>query len=257
MHEAASDALKCLLHSTSARNIAQRRFVNLLALETSTEYLSVALQVRGEITQREVLAGHRHAELILPMVEELLAGAGTTLSTLDGIAFASGPGAFTGLRIGCGVAQGLAFARDLPVIGIGTLSALAAGYDESRVIAAIDARMGEVYLAAYERSGEILQQRVAPCICVPANAPQVEGAGWTALGNAFEVYREALGTRYGSQVNNTVADARPTARAVLRLATIELVAGRGVDAALAAPFYIRDKVALTTAERRQLRAVPS
>jgi tRNA threonylcarbamoyladenosine biosynthesis protein TsaB len=139
--------------------------VKILALDTSTENCSAALWLDGAIASREVLAGQRHSELILPMVGELLAEAGIGLRALDGIAFGSGPGSFTGLRIGCGVAQGLAFGADLPVAGICTLLALAQGSGGDRVIGCLDARMGEIYHAVYERSANGWQTIHEPRLC--------------------------------------------------------------------------------------------
>src|SRR3954469_21692554 len=135
--------------------------MNLLAIETSTEFCSLALGRGGEVRSAHFNAGQRHAELILGSIERLLADAGLKLSDLDGIAYGMGPGAFTGLRIACGVTQGLALARGLPVVGVGTLEALAEEFASKqggnggirKIIACLDARMGEVYHAAYRRSG--------------------------------------------------------------------------------------------------------
>ncbi len=124
--------------------------LKILAFDTSTEYCSVALFLDGAIKSREVLAGQRHSELILPMVRQGLAEGGLALTQLDGIAFGAGPGSFTGLRIACGIAQGLAFGADLPVLGVCTLEALAQEAGGGRVIAALDARMSQIYHAAYE-----------------------------------------------------------------------------------------------------------
>ncbi|MEJ5211550.1 MAG: tRNA (adenosine(37)-N6)-threonylcarbamoyltransferase complex dimerization subunit type 1 TsaB, partial [Burkholderiales bacterium] len=119
--------------------------MHLLAFDTSTEYLSVALRSRGETLSRDLRAGQQHSDLLLPLVRELLAEAGLALGQLDCIAFGQGPGTFTGLRIGCGVAQGLAFGAGLPLAPVSTLLALAAGSRAPRVIACLDARMGEIY----------------------------------------------------------------------------------------------------------------
>ena len=127
--------------------------MKLLALDTSTEYLSLCLWQDGAVLSRDLLAGQTHSQRVLPMVGEMLSEAGLSLKQLDGIAFGAGPGSFTGLRIGCGVAQGLAFGADLPVVGVSTLFALAQQAESQRVITCLDARMGEVYHAAYERIG--------------------------------------------------------------------------------------------------------
>ena len=142
--------------------------MRLLAFETATEALSVAVMVDGQIHERFELAPRRHAELALPWADEMLAQAGVARSQLDAIAVGRGPGAFTGVRLAIAVAQGIALALDRPVVPVSTLAALAmrapAG-DGDRVLAAIDARMGEVYAAAYRRDGDELrtldEERVA------------------------------------------------------------------------------------------------
>ena len=153
--------------------------MNLLALDTSTEFCSAAL-LRGEsLTHREAHAVQRHSELILPMIEELLASADFELSQLDGIAFGAGPGSFTGLRIACGVAQGLAFGVDIPVVPVGTLVALAQETGADKVIACLDARMGEIYHAVYLRIDASWKELAAPGVGPAQSAPDVEGSDWS------------------------------------------------------------------------------
>ena len=119
--------------------------MNIIALDTSTEYCSLAVWLNGNIVSREILAGQRHSELLLPMLHIMLTEIGITFNQIDGIAFGAGPGSFTGLRIACGVAQGLAFAQAVPIVGISTLEALAQQVDTAKVLVALDARMGELY----------------------------------------------------------------------------------------------------------------
>src|SRR5712671_4015986 len=154
------------------------------AIETSTEWCSVALWADGEIAALERRAGMRHSELALPMLERLLAAAGIGAGQLDAVAFGAGPGAFTGLRIACGLAQGLAFARGLPVIGISTLEALAEESGATRVVACLDARMREVYYSALERNGGGWRERI-PAQCVPPGEVQRPGDDWIGCGNGF------------------------------------------------------------------------
>ena|SRR5687768_3813035 len=209
------------------------------AIETSTEWCSVALWHDGEITAIERRAGNRHSEFALPMLERLLKNI-----SIEAVAFGAGPGAFTGLRIACALAQGLAFARGLPVLGVSTLEALAQESGAARVVACIDARMREVYYAALEnRAGRWHEAIAAQCVA-PQAAPRPPGDGWVGVGNGFEVYGEALGRNF-SVVR---AEVHPTAMAVAQLAAPRLAAGEGVDAALAAPIYVRDKVAFTKEE---------
>jgi tRNA threonylcarbamoyladenosine biosynthesis protein TsaB len=145
------------------------------AIETSTEWCSVALWCDGEIAAIERRAANRHSELVLPMLERLISNAGMTLAQLDAVAFGAGPGSFTGLRIACGLAQGLAFARARPVIGISTLETLAEASGAPRVVACIDARMSEVYYAALEKRGGRWVEAI-PVRCVaPQAAPQPAG----------------------------------------------------------------------------------
>ena len=227
--------------------------MRLIAIETATEWCSVALWHDGETAALETRAGNRHADRVLPMLEQLLASAGTAMSQLDAIAFGAGPGSFTGLRIGCGVAQGIAFARDLPVLGISTLEAIAEESGAASVIAALDARMGEVYCAAYRRAGKLWREVHPPECIAPAHAPRPAGADWTGCGNGFTLYRAALESALRGALLHCAPLVRPSAAGVARLAAPRLASGAGVDAALAAPLYLRDKVALTTAEQQRVK----
>jgi tRNA threonylcarbamoyladenosine biosynthesis protein TsaB len=212
------------------------------AIETSTDWCSAALWIDGGIAGVEERAGNRHGELLLPMLERLSAAAGSAIGALDAVAFGAGPGSFTGLRIACGVAQGLAFARDLPVIGISTLEAMAEESGAARVVACLDARMHEVYYSALEKTGGRWREVVAAQCVAPAAVRVPAGDGWTGCGNGFDVYGP-LG------LSIVIPGIHPSAIAVARLAAPRLAAGEGVDAALAAPVYVREKVAFTTGER--------
>lgn len=223
--------------------------MRVLGLDTSTEYLSLALTLDGEMIARETHAGQRHSELALPMLAQLLADAGATLTSLDGIAFGQGPGSFTGIRIGCGIAQGLAFGADLPVAGIPTLLALAEQAEHARVIACLDARMSEVYHAAYQREGETWREIHAPGLYAPQAVPAVAGEDWAGIGGGFKVAQCAVRQHYEGQLCKVWDDRFPHAREIARLGEQQFVQGKGVPAWEAAPLYIRDKVALKTKER--------
>jgi tRNA threonylcarbamoyladenosine biosynthesis protein TsaB len=223
--------------------------VNLIALETSTEYCSLAVLRGAKVFERSFHAGQRHSELALPALRELLQQAGLDMQAIEGIAYGAGPGSFTGLRIACGIAQGLALARNLPVAGIGTLLALAEDCGANKVIACLDARMGEVYHAAYRKSGGKWIEMHAPALYRPHGVPQVEGRDWVGCGSGFRVHAAALAQCYDGKISRTDADAIPNAAAMLRLAQPVFAAGQGVDAAAAVPIYVRDKVALKTSER--------
>ncbi|MBI3371419.1 MAG: tRNA (adenosine(37)-N6)-threonylcarbamoyltransferase complex dimerization subunit type 1 TsaB [Betaproteobacteria bacterium] len=227
--------------------------MRIAAIETATEWCSVALWHDGEIEALETRAGNRHAERLLPMMEQLLARAGCAIAQLEALAFGAGPGSFTGLRIGCGVVQGIACARNLPVLGISTLEAMAEESGVSRVIVALDARMGEVYYSAYERGDGRWIEVIAPMCVAPQRVPRPQGNGWTGCGNGFAAYGAALETALHGVLRSAVSQVRPSATAVARLAAPRFAAGEGVDAALAAPVYLRDKVALTTHEQRRLK----
>lgn len=210
------------------------------AIETSTEWCSVALFRDGEIACVERRLANRHSELALPMLDKLLSDSHLTANQLEAVAFGAGPGSFTGLRIACGIAQGLAFARGLPVLGVSTLEALADESGAPRAAACLDARMREVYYAALEkRDGR--WHEVVPAQCVSPTEVMPLGADWVGVGNGFGVYGNLGLARVAPEVH-------PTALAIARLAAPRLAAGEGVDAALAAPLYLRDKVAFTRAE---------
>ena len=224
--------------------------MNILALDTSSEWCSAALWRSGAVIAREQLAGQRHSELILPMVDAVLAEASLALSRLDAIAFGAGPGSFTGLRIACGVTQGLALGADVPVVPVGTLEALAEASDAPRAICALDARMGEIYHAAYAREGEQWAVVHAPSLCRPDAVPEVAGDGWAGCGSGFAVHPETLAARYAGQMSVVRGDLFPHAAAMASIAARAVTRGNVLDPALAAPLYVRNKVALTVDERR-------
>lgn len=223
--------------------------MTILAIETSTEHLSLAVARGDEILESTQAIGQRHAELILPEIGRLLAAAGSGIESLTAVVFGAGPGSFTGLRIACGVAQGLALARGLSVLGIGTLEALAEQSGADQVIACLDARMGEVYHAAYRRRRGGWTEASPPALARPADVPLPAGDGWVGCGSGFRVHGEALAQRLGERLARTAPEAVPVASAILRLALPRLAAGEGTDPAEAVPIYVRDKVALKTHER--------
>jgi tRNA threonylcarbamoyladenosine biosynthesis protein TsaB len=212
------------------------------AFETSTEWCSVAVWIDGEIACIEELAGNRHSVRILPLFEKLLEMKNIKIKHLDAVAFGAGPGSFTGLRIACGVAQGLAFARGLPVVGVSTLEAMAEESGATRVVACLDARMREVYYSAIEKAG-LRWREIIPAQCVAPAAVQLPpGEGWVGCGNGFDAYG-SLG------LGSVIPGIHPSASAVARLAAPRLDAGEGVAAEFAVPVYVRDKVAFTVEER--------
>lgn len=218
----------------------------LIALDASTELCSVCWTDGTRWIERREDAGQRHSALMIAMVDSALTEAGSSVDDLDEVVFGAGPGSFTGLRIACGIAQGLAFGADVPVRAVSSLLAIAEASGERAVIAALDARMIEVYWAAYRRGGDGKWKTVAaPAVCSAAGIAIPAGDDWAGAGNGFGRYAPliaALPAR--SSIDPSVA---VTARSLAELA----LSGYGeIDAAEhAAPVYIRDKVALTSAER--------
>jgi tRNA threonylcarbamoyladenosine biosynthesis protein TsaB len=223
--------------------------MKILALDTSTEFCSAAVWAEGRIAEREALAGQRHSELLLGMVDEVLGEAGIGLPQLDGIAYGKGPGSFTGLRIACGVTQGLAFAQGLPVVGVSTLLAMAAEVDAEHVVCALDARMKEIYWGAYAKEAAGWNTVQPPGLYAPHGAPLLPPGEWVACGSGFETYRALLEERYRTRIRRIVTGVYPRARHIAQLSLACFVTGDTVSAERAAPFYLRDKVALRTDER--------
>lgn len=224
--------------------------MKILALETSTEYCSVALYLDGKILNKEILAERRHSEILLPMVQEILAEAELTLRQIDGIAFGAGPGSFTGLRIACGVAQGLAYAAALPAVGVSTLKAVARKTGEQKVIVALDARMGEIYHAAYQQLPNHTWKIISPpTLCSPQQSPPIVGNEWHGCGSGFEVYSKELTLVYNNNLEQIHYGLHPQAGEIAQLALPKFTDGSNTDPANAAPIYIRNKVALKESER--------
>lgn len=234
--------------------------MKLLALETATEACSVALYLDGEVLERHELAPRRHAELALPWIEELLARAGLAKSQLDAIACGRGPGSFTGVRLAVAMAQGLALALDRPAIGVSTLEALALpamhaldaedAAAHTGVLAAIDARMAEVYLADYRRDGpDAWRRQGEEAVIAPGRVSLVDASQRIGVGTGFAAENAALVERLGACLVRVDPHALPHAGDVARLAVSALARGEGVAAEQLQPAYLRNKVALTLAEQ--------
>ncbi|HEX5801985.1 MAG TPA: tRNA (adenosine(37)-N6)-threonylcarbamoyltransferase complex dimerization subunit type 1 TsaB [Azospira sp.] len=217
-----------------------------LSLESSTDAGSVALWRDGVVVERHCPPGQPSSATLLPLASALLAEAGVGFAELDAIAFGAGPGSFTGLRVACGIAQGLAFAHGLPVLPVGTLEAMAqlAGDEATRVAVCLDARMNEVYFGCFVDGVAVSPPGVFP----PEAVPLPEGGGWIAVGNALSAYPR-LHERIAPCVHALLPEILPTAAAVAALAAPRLARGEGIAAAEAVPVYVRDKVAQTVAER--------
>jgi tRNA threonylcarbamoyladenosine biosynthesis protein TsaB len=219
----------------------------LLAIDTSGDACSAALLLDGRIEQVLETAPRRHGELILGMMQQVLDDAGAGLCDLDAIAFARGPGSFTGVRIAVAVAQGAAFGAGLPLVPVSTLAAIAQGQfrrgGQRRLLVALDARMGEVYWGCFAIDGRGLA--VSCCderVCAPDQVEAPGGAGWFGVGPGWEVYGAELAARTGVTPDAHAGDAVCEARDLAVLGAAELAAGRQVPPELAVPVYLRDRV---------------
>jgi tRNA threonylcarbamoyladenosine biosynthesis protein TsaB len=226
--------------------------LNVLAVETSTELCSVALLRGTDLFVEEILAQNRHSELLVAMVRKALSRAHLTAAQMDAYAFGQGPGSFTGIRIACGIVQGMAFAASRPVVPVPSLLALAEQSNEQRVIAAFDARMGEAYLAAYARNGDQWDEVISPRLADAQSLPPLPGRSWVASGSGFDQH-PWLRDAYRASVAMRLEGDLPRAGAIARLATRAFARGAAIPAERAAPLYLRDKVALTTEERQRVK----
>lgn len=221
--------------------------MRILALDTATEGCSAALLVDDEIQEKFQIAPRGHATLLLPWIDELMAGAELRPGMLDAIAISGGPGSFTGIRIGFSVAQGIAAGADVGLIVVSTLAALAleahlaAPGERPRVLAALDARMGEIYVGGYDhRTVDNARQVLSDRVCEPAALVADAAGDWYGAGPAFGVYADALAPLTGLGADPTVL---PRARAVARLARSALAGGASPQtAAMAQPVYLRNRV---------------
>lgn len=228
--------------------------MRLLAFETATEACSVAVLVDGRVRERFELAPRRHAELALPWAQGLLAEAGLAKSQLDAIAVGRGPGAFTGVRLAIAIAQGIALALDRPLLPVSTLAALALRAPGDRIIAAIDARMGEVYAAAFRREGDGLDAIGDEAVLAPDRYPPPAGDAWHGVGTGFAAGDGVLQARLQGRLVSVDATALPHAADVARLGALAYARGEAIAPERVEPAYLRNQVALTIAEQQALRA---
>ena len=220
----------------------------ILALDTSTPACSVALIKDGVVLEDFRMAPRQHNDLILPMVEQILAQAQLSLPQLDAIAFGRGPGSFTGLRISAGVVQGLAYGADLPVIPVSTLAAMALEAQQKTYhdtwLAALDARMGEVYIGGYQiaqqnglASAEILMPER---VIVPDNLDTIRG-DYQGVGSGW-LYKDVLNSKLQQPAQTVFDDVAPRAACIAQLAELPYAQGKVVSAEQALPVYLRDEI---------------
>lgn len=222
----------------------------ILALDTSTENCSAALYIDGVITFRELESPREHTQRILPMVDELLKEANIKLNQLDALAFGRGPGSFTGVRIGTGIAQGLAFGADLPMLPISSLAAMAQGthrlYGATTVLPAIDARMGEIYFAQYELNDKgimaLVDNEVVTRPELLVNEFSASDKTVYSVGTGWQTYQETMSQLNVAEIKANTEQQFPTSADIVVLAAAELAEGKAVVVEDAMPVYVRDTV---------------
>ncbi|MGR8941548.1 MAG: tRNA (adenosine(37)-N6)-threonylcarbamoyltransferase complex dimerization subunit type 1 TsaB [Gammaproteobacteria bacterium] len=229
--------------------------MKLLAVETATEACSAALYFDGQVMERYQVSPRDHAQLILPMIDGLLAEAGWHLSGLDALAFGRGPGSFTGVRIATGVIHGIALGSDLPIVPVSTLAAVAQEFFDRKVkecdtaFTAMDARMGEIYFAVYRRDALGFAEIAGREAVTPAEAIEFPDCAGAGIGTGWGVYREVLMEKLAGRLETIETDNLPRARAVARLGARGFGLGLAVDVENAQPVYLRNKVAKKESER--------
>ena len=218
--------------------------MKVLAIDTATEALSVALQVNDEISDQFEICPQQHSQKLLPLVKAVLADAGVSLQQLDALVFGHGPGSFTGVRIATGMVQGLAYGAQLPVVGVSTLAAMAqqaiATTGAQRVVSAIDARMSEVYLGQFVNHQGLALADSEEVVCSPDDAvAQLPAINYQTAGTGWQAYEPLQQARHNATNTDILY---PHARYMLALAQPKIAAGEGVEAMSVMPVYLRDKV---------------
>ncbi len=233
--------------------------MRILALDTSTEWLSVATGVGDDATSlrwhaRDNHAGSAHSGQILPLIQKLLQETNTKLADIDVIAYGAGPGSFTGVRIACSVAQGLALARGIPLVGVSGLQAIAyrayEQYGWSNVVSILDARMHEVYVSAFRIEGGVAKEVTETRVCRPdvwlqEHQKNFANETWYAVGDGLVAYPQ-LESYFAKTDNN----ARPQAQAIGKIGAAAFLNGETLSPEQALPHYVRQRVALTIAQRQ-------
>ncbi len=227
--------------------------MKLLAIDTSTDACSVALFIDGEIREKFEIVPREHTKLILPMVDELLADAQIKPQHLDAVALSRGPGSFTGVRIATGVAHGIAFGADIPVVLVSTLAAIAQDvfnrHQVDLAFTAMDARMDEIFWGVYQPNALGLAELIGEEVVTPADKvvyPDIDGVG---VGSGWSVHGDALSSHIGSHVKYVISDVWPHAACVAQLGAYDFANGLAMPVEQAMPVYLRDKVAKKQSER--------
>jgi tRNA threonylcarbamoyladenosine biosynthesis protein TsaB len=227
--------------------------MNILALDTCTESCSAALLYQGQLFERVEMTQRGHSELILGMMDELFDDAKTSISEINAVAFGRGPGSFTGVRVGVGVAQGIAFARDISVIPISSLAATAQGvvdtFNTDYIAVAMDARMGEIYCANFQVVDGLVVLLDEEKVCPPEQFKPMSEQSWLGIGTGWAEYESILTENFAGKLEQVNAVCFPHAASIIKLAQQEAEAGRLLPADQALPVYIRNNVAKKKGEQ--------
>ena len=222
--------------------------MNILSIDTSSQLLSIALLKNKSLLEETYSSEKKHSENIMPLIKNLMDKNEINFCNLDGVTFGAGPGAFTGVRIASGVAYGIAYAHDLPIVGINNLEAIANKVDKDTVISCIDARMGEIYIGVYKRIGGELVSIIDHGVFEPSNLPNLEVKEGVIAGSGVLKYKKILRGKYQSE--NIIFDENEYALA----GSIAQLGSKRFDDNFnlkkASPIYIRNKVAKTINERK-------
>lgn len=221
--------------------------MKILTVDTSTEACSVAVLCGDVISHDWQLAPRQHTQLILPMIENVLAKAKCPLSALDAIGFSAGPGSFTGIRIAAGVVQGLAFGLDIPVVSVSTLATLAQQayrkYGAKKILPALDAKMNQVYWGAYHVVDGIVQPIIQDQVVNPEDVAVPSDISWSGIGPGWQSYLPQLELRLQNKLLDIYSADLPDARDILPIVTQAFSQGKYFSAAEVSPFYLRNNIA--------------
>lgn len=227
--------------------------MKLLAVETSTDACSAALFVDGRIEEKFQIAPREHTRLLLPMIDALMAEAQLKPQQLDAVGLSRGPGSFTGVRIATGVAHGIAFGSDVPIVLISTLAAIAQAFfkqqDAEVAFTAMDARMDEIFWAVYRRNHLGLAELVGEEAVTPAACAQLQELNGFGVGSGWAVHGDVLQKRLADRVQGVICEVWPSAACIAQLAVNAYANGLAVPVEEAMPVYLRDKVAKKRSER--------
>ena len=222
--------------------------MKILSIDACTEIISISLIIEKVITEKNFPSGKDYSGNILPEIKILLSESNLKITDIDAIAFGAGPGSFTGIRVACGIAYGIAYANNLPIIGVNTLEALALLSKHENSISCIDARMGQVYLGIYQNKNDVISPFIEPGVFNPSELPELPKIKKAIIiGSGLSSYKEQFKSQY-SDIELEYFDGKCLlASAIASLATSQFE--NGFNLKNAAPIYIRNKVALTTKER--------